>query len=162
MHHNSLDGLIDTFTRSLENGDLGDRQLAFEALQRYFFVHGASQDTIDLVLIACTMNDDIRSLGRHIAQLASPEVRRSYRTKLIESGDCASLLSLVKLTLSPLTREEMVTLGHQMEARAVHVIMYDAIKLLVIAQDTPEMSELDCRRLELQLGYDKKHSQNSF
>lgn len=162
MSSNTLNGLIDTFTRALENTDLEQKKLAFLALQKYFFAHGASQDAIDLVLIACTLSDDIRSLGKDIAQLASIDVQRSYRRKLIACGDCASLLALVKLTLSPLTRDEMVKLGHQIEVHGVRVIMYDAIKLLITAKDTPEMNELDCRRLELQLGYDTRSSQNGW
>jgi hypothetical protein len=154
--------LIDAFTRSLGRDDVGQKRLTFEELRKYFFVNGASQETIDLVLFACTRDGDIRHLGFNIARLASPTARQSYRNKLIECAACAPLLDLVKITVESLTRDEMVMLGHRVQLLSPKIARIDAFKLIITARDTPEMTKLDCLRLERQLGYGPVHSMNGY
>lgn len=153
-------GLMDSFTRSLEKKDFERKRVAFEALRKYFFLNDVSKEMIDLVLLACIINDDIRRLGANIAQLASPDVHNAYRLKLIERAECGPLLYLVRITMVPFTRDEMVMLGHQIQALAPKVMMEDAMKIIVTARDTPEMTKMDCMRLERQLGYGPKHQKN--
>jgi hypothetical protein len=161
MFSYELDVLINTYTRSLERDNVQQKKNAFEALRRYFFVNGASQETIDLVLIASGKDGDIRYLGFNIARLASSAACRIYRDKLIECAACEALLDLVKITVESLTRDEMVRLGHRVQLLSPKIKSLDAFKLFLAARDIPEMTKLDCLRFERQLGYPSVHSLTS-
>jgi hypothetical protein len=157
-----LDWLINAFTRSLEKDDAGQKRFTFEELRKYFFVNGASQETIDLVLFACTRDGDIRHLGFNIARLASSGACQAYRNKLIECGACGPLLDMVKITVISLTREEMVLLGHRVQLLSPKVAQLDAFKLFLAARDIPEMTDLDRLRFERQLGYGSVQRMNGY
>jgi hypothetical protein len=157
LYDNELRSLLVVFVRSLEKDDRKQKRAAFENVRRYVLAHNTAQGVVDLVLNACKKNVDIRHLGVRIIEFASSEAHYAYREKLIDCADCGTLLYLVRVTLLPLTRREMVTLGHRIELLSPKVTMHDAFKLIITARDTPEMSELDCYRLGGQLGYSAQY-----
>ena len=159
MENSELNELLSSFERMRRLDNAQGKRIAFEKLHRYFFLHSDTPLlTIDLVLHDCMNDSEMRHLGVRIVQLASERKRQEYRKKLIEVGACGPLLSMAKITILPLRREEMVRLGHQIQNLTVKVAREDAILLFVTARDTAEMTEFDCIRLERQLGYGIKYS----
>lgn len=157
MYDDELQSLLVVFLRSLKKDDIEQKRIAFESVRKYFLTHETAQGVIDLVLRGCVNSVDIRHLGVRIVEFASAEAHSAYREKLIDCADCGTLLYLVRVTLAPLTRKEMVKLGHRIQLLSPKVTMHDAFKLIITARDTPEMSELDCYRLGGQLGYSAQH-----
>jgi len=110
----------------------------------------SSTETIDAALFECAVRPVLFDRGMSIVMSASPYVRDVFRRRLVECGALVQAMCLAKLTRQPLSRDEIVTLGHQ-HVDADVIARGEAEEFFHCAEKTEGITELDLRRLHKQL-----------
>lgn len=136
MDESELQSLLLVLSRAIERGDKEQKRSAFEDVRTYALTHEVAQGVMNLLLLQCARDGDIRHLGVRIVTVVSLEALGLYREALILCADCATLLYLTRVTMQPLTRNEIVALGHKIQLHAPKMSLEDFQKLSVAALDT--------------------------
>lgn len=117
--------------------------------------HSSDRAFVDLVLLKCAVRP--RMLSEHgmtIVMHASPEARDVFRARLVKSGMFLEAMRLSEMMRCPLTRAEVVALGH---THTKNPDSRDIERFIVYAMRTEGMQELDLRRIYKQFEVEVAH-----
>lgn len=127
----------------------------WEVVKEIHKFHATDRALVDLCLLKCAARALVLSeQGMTLAMLASLDVRNVFRRRLVDGGLFLEAMRLAGMAGEPLTRDEVVALGHR------HVGSFDTEEVerfLVAALRTEGMSELDLRRLSKQFDVEMEH-----
>lgn len=131
-----LKKLLLALSRAIQGSDKELKRSCFEDVRTYALTNKVAQGIMDTLLITCAKDVHIRHLGMRLIAIVSVEAIALYREALITSADCGTLLYLVRATMIPLSKSEIVTLGHRIKHFSPKMSPEDMQKLLTIASDT--------------------------
>lgn len=133
---------------ALEGGPVHELKVTMGQVVKQIYALDAPMWIADEALAKCALRREIWEQGISLAARAGLSACEQFRAVLVARGGITYAARFAEATRRPLTREEILRLGHNNSANYYGC---EVEKFLALAAKTPDVTELDLRRLRKQL-----------